>query len=93
MKVQPISTQLYANVHIVGLYTCEWWSGERNGNKTIMHTKIESMKKILKSHREALDFDRAFVVTSIKMSDVELDWQKELGDGEEMTNKKRKRTK
>jgi hypothetical protein len=53
----------------------------------------ESMKKILKSHRAALDFDRAFVVTSIKTCDVEIDWQKELGGGEEMTNKKRKITK
>ena len=69
--------------------------GQESGmaNKTISHTKIENMKKILKSHRAALDFDRAFVVTSIKTSDVELDWQKELGDGEEMPNKKRKRTK
>ena len=54
---------------------------------------IESMKKILKSHRAALDFDRAFVVTSIKTLDVAFDWQKELGDCETMTNKKRKRIK
>ncbi len=69
--------------------------GQESGmaNKTIMHTKIESMKKILKSHRVALDFNRAFVITSIKTSDVEFVWQKELGGGEAMTNKKRKRTK
>jgi len=41
----------------------------------------------------ALDFDRAFVVTSIKTLDVAFDWQKELGDCETMTNKKRKRIK
>ena len=62
-------------------------------NTTITHTKIESMKKIQKSHCAALDFDRAFVVTPIKTCDVELDWQKELGGGGEMTKKKRKRTK
>jgi len=62
-------------------------------SNTITHTKIESMKKILKSHRAALDFDRAFVVTSIKTLDVAFDWQKELGDCETMTNKKRKRIK
>ena len=61
--------------------------------KRISYWNIESMKKILKSHRAALDFDRAFVVTSIKTCDVEIDWQKELGGGEEMTNKKRKITK
>ena len=68
--------------------------GQESGmaNKTLTHTKIESMKKILKSHRAALDFDRAFVVTSINTSDVEFDWQKELGGGEAMTTKKRKRT-
>ncbi len=69
--------------------------GQESGmaNTTITHSKIESMKKILKSHHAALDFDRAFVVTSINTCDVEIDWQKELGGGEEMTNKKRKITK
>jgi hypothetical protein len=62
-------------------------------SNTITHTKIESMKKILKSHRAALDFDKAFVVTSIKTLDVAFDWQKELGECETMTNKKRKRIK
>ncbi len=41
-------------------------------SNTITHTKIESMKKILKSHRAALDFDRAFVVTSIKTLDLQI---------------------
>ncbi len=61
-------------------------------NNTITHTKIENTKKILKSHLAAIDFDRAFLVTSIKTSDVEFDWQKELVDGEARRTNKRKRT-
>ena len=28
-------------------------------------TKIENMKKVLKSHRAALDFDKEFIISSI----------------------------
>ena len=61
-------------------------------NNAITHTKIENMKKILKSHRAAVDFDKAFNVTSIKTSDVDFDGQKELGGGEARRTNKRKRT-
>ena len=50
------------------------------------------MKNILKSHRTAIDFDRAFLVTSIKTSDAEFDWQKELGGGEARRTNKKKRS-
>jgi len=59
-------------------------------NEKNTHTKIEIMKKILKSHRAALDFVRAFIVTSIKTSHVEFDWQNELGDDEAITIKRKR---
>ncbi len=38
-------------------------------SNVIMHTKIKNVTKILKSHCAALDFDLAFIVTSIKTSE------------------------
>jgi hypothetical protein len=32
-------------------------------------TKIENMKKVLKSHRAALDFDKSFIMSSITAND------------------------
>ncbi len=32
-------------------------------------TKIENMKKVLKSHRAALDFDKSFIMSSITADD------------------------
>ena len=50
---------------------------------TVYHTlRVRWEERLLDWDRAALDFDRAFVVSSIKTCDVELDWQKELGDGE-----------
>jgi hypothetical protein len=58
-------------------------------SNVITQTKIENMKQILKSHHAALDFDRAFIVTSIKSSE-DFDWKEELNFGE-AKNGKRKR--
>jgi hypothetical protein len=33
--------------------------------KNITLTKVESMKKVLKSHHAALDFDKKFIINSI----------------------------
>ena len=36
-------------------------------------TKIENMKKVLKSHRAALDFDKSFIMSSITANDFNLE--------------------
>jgi hypothetical protein len=58
-------------------------------NNTFTHTKIENMKKILKSHRAALDFDRGFIITSV-LTSSDFNWKEELESGE-TKNSKRKR--
>jgi hypothetical protein len=58
-------------------------------NNTFAHTKIENMKKILKSHRAALDFDQGFIITSV-LTSSDFNWKEELESGETM-NSKRKR--
>jgi hypothetical protein len=58
-------------------------------NNIITHTKIKNTKKMLKSHRAALDFDPAFIVTSIK-TPADFDWKESL-DFSEAKNCKRKR--
>ncbi len=58
-------------------------------NNTITHTKIENMKKIFKSHRAALDFDRGFIITSV-LTSSNFNWKEEL-ESSKTKNSKRKR--
>ena len=51
--------------------------------------KIESMKKVLKSHRVALDFDKDFVMGSISM--VGFKFEEEIESNEQKRRKGRKR--
>jgi hypothetical protein len=56
-------------------------------NNTFTHTKIENMKKILKSHRAALDFDRGFIITLV-LTSSNFNWKEELESGETKNSKK-----
>ena len=44
----------------------------------ISHHRIEHMKKSLKCHRAAIDFDKAFIMRYVK--DVEFDFEQDLKD-------------
>jgi hypothetical protein len=57
-------------------------------NNTFTHTKIENMKKILKSHRAALDFDRGFIITSVLTSE-DFNWKEKLESGETKNSKRK----
>jgi hypothetical protein len=50
-------------------------------NNTFTHTKIENMKKILKSHSAALDFDQGFIITSV-LTSSDFNWKEELESGD-----------
>ena len=64
-----------------------------NGDEIVNNvtlTKIENMKKVLKSHRAALDFDKNFIISSITANDFnfeELEFGVKRGRGQ-----KRERT-
>ncbi len=57
-------------------------------NNTFTHTKLENMKKILKSHRAALDFDRGFIITSV-LTFEDFNWKEELESGETKNSKRK----
>ena len=59
-------------------------------NNTFTHTKIKNMKKILKSHCAALDFDQGFIITSVSASS-DFNWKEELLESGKTKNSKRKR--
>ena len=42
---------------------------QTEGDNEITYNKIESMKKIYKAHRAALDFDKSFIMKSITADD------------------------
>jgi hypothetical protein len=57
-------------------------------NSIITHTKIENMKKILKSHRAVLDFDRGFIITSV-LTSADFNWKEELESGDTKNSKRK----
>jgi len=57
---------------------------------TITLHKIESMKKIIKSHRAALDFDKEFIMNSVTSADFNFEEEVELVDNKKVAGKKRK---
>jgi hypothetical protein len=61
--------------------------GDENKNNITL-TKIESMKKVLKSHHAALDFDKHFVINSITDDGFNFDEDIEL-----MKQRKRRKRK
>ena len=56
----------------------------------ITHKQIENMQKIIKSHRAALDFDRGFIASALKLA-KNLDLKKEIEIGPQKKKRGRKR--
>ena len=52
--------------------------------------KIESMKKIIKSHHAALDLDKEFIMNSVTSADFNFEEEVELVDNKKVAGKKRK---
>jgi hypothetical protein len=53
-----------------------------NGDEVVNNvtlTKIENMKKVLKSHRAALDFDKFFIMSSITADDFNFEEIESVG--------------
>ncbi len=44
-----------------------------DGLLDITHKQIENMQKIIRSHRAALDFDRGFITSALKLGKVNSD--------------------
>ena len=51
-------------------------------------TKIENMKKVLKSHRAALDFDKSFIISSITADDFNFEQTEFVGVKREQGQKR-----
>jgi hypothetical protein len=56
----------------------------------ITHKQIENMQKIIKSHRAALDFDRGFIASALKLA-TNLDLKDEIEIGPHKKKRGRKR--
>ena len=56
----------------------------------ITHKQIENMQKIIKSHRAALDFDRGFIASALKLA-KNLDLKEEIEIGPQKKKRGRKR--
>jgi hypothetical protein len=56
----------------------------------ITHKQIENMQKISKSHRVALDFDRGFIASALKLA-KNLDLKEEIEIGPQKKKRGRKR--
>ncbi len=59
-------------------------------NNTFTQTKIENMKKILKSHHAALDFDQGFIITSV-LTSSDFNWKEELESGKTKNSKRERK--
>ena len=57
----------------------------------ISHQRIENMMKMIKSHRAALDFDKEFIMKSVKASNFDFKEKVELADKRKIAGIKRKR--
>ena len=53
------------------------------------HAKIETMTKMIKSHRAALDFDKGFIMKNVEASNFDFEQEVELAQVKK--EKKRKR--
>ena len=63
---------------------------QESQQQPISQGKIERMKKVLKTHRAALDFDSKFVLQSVAASDFSWDDEVET-NAKQMGKSKRKR--
>ena len=58
----------------------------------ITHKQIENMQKIIKSHRAALDFDRGFITSALKLAkNLDLKEEIEIGPRQKKRGRKRRR--
>jgi hypothetical protein len=65
----------------------------KQSQDNISHSRIESMRKIIKCHRTALDFDRGFIAQSVKTMDgFDLEHTIQIGLPKEKRGRKRKNT-
>ena len=62
-------------------------------SSNITLTKIENMKKILKSHRAGLDFDKNFIFKSITVDDFNFKEEVENCDGKKKGGPKKRQRK
>ena len=68
----------------------EGTGGEIDMLPDITHKQIENMQKIIKSHRAALDIDRGFITSALKL-DTNFDVKEEIETGPQKKNRGRKR--
>jgi len=60
--------------------TLEISKGQSESGSNITLNKIENMKKVIKSHRAALDFDKDFIMKSITATNFNFEQEVEKGD-------------
>ncbi len=77
----------YKALEIVGE---EGTGNENDKSLEITHKQIENMQKIIKSHRAALDFDRGFITSALKLA-KNLDLKEEIEIGPQQKKRGRKR--
>ena len=77
----------YKALEIVGE---EGTGNENDKSLEITHKQIENMQKIIKSHRAALDFDRGFIASALKLA-KNLDLKEEIEIGPQQKKRGRKR--
>ncbi len=81
----------YKALEIVGEEGREEGTGDEvDISLDITHKQIEKMQKIIKSHRAALDFDRGFIASALKL-DKNLDLKEEIEIGPQKKKRGRKR--
>ena len=67
--------------------------GAKQSQDNISHSRIESMRRIIKCHRTALDFDRCFIAQSVKTMDgFDLEHTLQIGLPKGKRGRKRKDT-
>ena len=61
-------------------------------NQMILHKHIENMQKNFRSHRAALDFDKGFIVASLKSGkDFDLKEEVEIGPHKKKRGRKKQK--
>jgi hypothetical protein len=81
----------YKALEIVGEEGREEWTGDEvDISLDITHKQIKNMQKIIKSHRAALDFDRGFIASALKLA-KNLDLKEEIEIGPQKKKRGRKR--
>lgn len=61
------------------------YTNDDGQQQSISHQRIERMKKALKNHRAAIDFDKSFVLSIVQKADFDFD--REINRGEKRKRK------